>query len=70
MALHVGKLLSISFIACSTWANAEPVTYFYSHLPPYEFTDAEGVPKGKGMVHTHGHHCRLDFLGNNVKNGR
>ena len=49
MALHVGKLLSIYLIACSTWAHAEPVTYFYSHLPPYEFADAEGFPKGMGI---------------------
>jgi len=49
MASHVGKLLSVSLLACSAWVNAEPVTYFYSHLPPYEFTDAEGVPKGVGI---------------------
>jgi hypothetical protein len=49
MASHVGKLLSISLIVCSSWVNAEPVTYFYSHLPPYEFTDAEGDPKGMGI---------------------
>lgn len=49
MATHVGTFFSISLIACSLWVNAEPVTYFYSHLPPYESANADGVPAGIGI---------------------
>jgi len=49
MTIHVGALCSCSLFACSLWLKAEPVTYFYSHLPPYEFANAEGGPAGIGI---------------------
>ena len=49
MTTHIGVMLSLSLFSCSLWVNAEPVTYFYSHLPPYEFTNTEGVATGIGI---------------------
>ncbi len=44
-----GWLLAIGVAGCSAFAAAEPVTYFYSDLPPYEFTAANGAPAGVGI---------------------
>ncbi len=49
MATHVGTFFSVSLFACSLWVHAEPVTYFYSHLPPFESANADGVPSGIGI---------------------
>jgi len=49
MAMPVATFFSVCLVACSLWVDAEPVTYFYSHLPPYESANAEGVPVGIGI---------------------
>jgi hypothetical protein len=49
MTTHLGAMLSLSLFSCSLWVHAEPVTYFYSDLPPYEFTNTEGVAAGIGI---------------------
>lgn len=49
MARHLGTFFSVCLFVCSLWVKAEPVTYFYSHLPPYESANAEGVPTGIGI---------------------
>jgi len=41
-------------LLCLLWcevAQAEPVSYFYSDLPPYEFSTAEGQADGIGIDH-------------------
>lgn len=49
MATRGGNFCCVSLIACSLWLQAEPVTYFYSQLPPYESANADGVATGIGI---------------------
>ncbi|MBU2279589.1 MAG: transporter substrate-binding domain-containing protein [Gammaproteobacteria bacterium] len=49
MATHHGWIYSLCLASCSLFTAAEPVTYFYSHLPPFEFTAPNGAPAGVGI---------------------
>lgn len=43
------SLLLAATCLCSLTALAEPVTYFYSDLPPYEFSNSDGAAAGLGI---------------------
>lgn len=49
MTVYSGLLLCVSVLFCHWRVKAEPVTYFYSHLPPYELTNANGDASGVGI---------------------
>lgn len=42
-------LLAVPFCQLSLSARAEPVSYFYSELPPFEYTNSDGVAEGLGI---------------------
>ncbi len=49
-------LLAAAWLFAVTWlmslpALAEPVSYFYSDLPPYEYTNSAGAAEGLGISH-------------------
>lgn len=43
------KLLAVPLCLLSLSAQAEPVSYFYSELPPFEYTNSDGVAEGLGI---------------------
>lgn len=44
-------LLLVAAWLCSLSVQAEPVTYFYSNLPPFEYTNSDGAAEGLGISH-------------------
>lgn len=47
----VRPMLLVAVWLCSLSVQAEPVTYFYSNLPPFEYTNSDGAAEGLGISH-------------------